>query len=260
MILTEMGEKPEGLRLTSASRVAEPAAYLTRTPRPSLWTMSGPDCPVTFRHREMVTALDAATVAVNTPLSESDRLDGWNDESLGEVRRWLDDCQSHLRQSAHPVPRMSVSWVRGWDGMPGRAFDPKVGNARRSAILRASTAIGQVLRFETLWRDAAQLERQLQTGGMDGGVNERAAHGIVQWLHDLQERMKLDHPVTRAEIEEWKDFLTRYGVHWTGGFQAPWSSDERPERFWEDQPGEPWTTLGPIVIEASNLDWEHWDD
>jgi len=30
MILTEMGEKPEGLRLTSASRVAEPAAYLTR--------------------------------------------------------------------------------------------------------------------------------------------------------------------------------------------------------------------------------------
>ena len=29
MILTEMGEKPEGLRLTSASRVAEPAAYLT---------------------------------------------------------------------------------------------------------------------------------------------------------------------------------------------------------------------------------------
>lgn len=220
--------------------------------------MSGPEPPITFRHRDMMIALEAARAAVETPISETERLDGWNEEILGYVRRWFDDCQSQLSHSPHPLRRMRVSWGRGFDDVPGRAFDPRVEDPRKGAILRASNALTWVVDFEHLWMSVTALKDRLVGNPVELGVSREVVTGVAECLGSLRDRLAIDRPVSSEEMSGWQDSLTRYGAEWVDRYGQPWAPGGREGRFWRDQSGELWTALAPIARSSSEIDWNYW--
>lgn len=205
----------------------------------------------------MMSALESARLAVENPLSESEQDDGWNQEQLVYVRRWLDDCESHLLQSPHPASRMYRSWVRGWDGVPGKAFDPRIFNERRDAILKASNALTWVLDFEKLWTMVTELQHRLETEQHSLDVTDKVATGVSDALGVLRVRLRTDTPITSEEMDLWQNLLSPYGAKWTDRYGNPWVPGGREGRFWLDQPGPLWSALAPIVRLGSEIDWQY---
>jgi hypothetical protein len=199
----------------------------------------------------MVDALAAAQQVADQPLTSSERCAGWTDEIMDWVRGWLANCQEDLRNSPHPTRRMFVSWVRGWDGYPGTAFDPRSEDARRHVILRASNAISWVQDFEELWMQITEFERLLDQRDPDHydlDISDEAASGLRERIEALRNLLEADRPITEGEIESWKDSLAQYGAKWT------YRKFGDHSRSWGYQPEIVWVSLG-FIVDSAYIDW-----
>jgi hypothetical protein len=211
----------------------------------------------------MVEAMAAAQEVADQPLTSTERSIGWTDEIMDAVRDWLANCQADLRISPHPTRRMEVSWVRGWDG----TFDPRVEDARQTAILRASNAISRVRDFEELLAQITEFERLLNQRDPDHydlDLSDEAVSGLEERIEALRDLLEADRPMTKEEIEAWKVSLTPYGAKWTNGVgKQPWRSGDG-SRFWGYQPEIVWQALSLIVdsvdmdfiVDSVDMDWE----
>lgn len=210
-----------------------------------------------FRQDKMMTALQAVTVAVL--LSSDESAVGWSEGTLRPVHDWLERCVTDLHEFPHPTSVHSMSWMRAWDGVPGKVFDPRSSDPLKEVILNASNAVNAVLDFELLYREVRSLERDLrQDDGSDlvRDWDETAVLAIADALGLVGDVLDAGRPLQDIDLQRWRDSLIPIGAQWHGGFRMPGAKPEEAPRFWTDQPGLLWERLGRIDQQFERVIWQ----
>jgi hypothetical protein len=211
------------------------------------------------RHEQMMAALHAAQQAVAMPLSNDERAAGWSESELEPVREWLDRCITDLREFPHPTSAHFMSWGRAWDGVPGKAFDPRSSDPLKEVILTASNAVSAVLDFEQLYREIRSLERDLNaSSGSDltRDWDQTAVLVITHVLSQVGDAFDEGRPLQDIDMQRWRDSLVPFGAQWHEGFRMPGTVPETAPRFWTDQPGPLWKRLGRIDQQFERVIWQ----
>jgi hypothetical protein len=205
-----------------------------------------PPPPITFRHRWMLVKLDEAERATNRSLTREEIDRGWSEWVLDEIRTWLRACHS-LRSSPHPEGKQVVHWVKDWDGIPGRIFDPRETDDLKEVVQVASISISDVFEFERLYSNVSTLALDARLAKHAAGDEVAGAIGIAGRLDSLAAQLEVDKPISEEFVEQWRDSLTPLGAKWKDRRGKEWKSGSGEPRFWVEQSTVPLHSLGPIV-------------
>jgi hypothetical protein len=167
---------------------------------------------------------------------------------------------------------LASSWARWLLDAPGEAFGPGSRDARLSALLELGLAINVVIDYERLYLHVralqATLAREVPATEVACGWSPAVIADVSAALEDLAENLASGQGLSKDDIEHWHDRLTTCGARWVDGFGHPWGQGEglgtpgpalvsaeeaelraqlASTRFWAEQEGELWRSLGRVV-------------